>query len=71
MTPRLRSRGGYLFPQIWQQATVGNVFGWKRSDGTRRFREAFIFVPRKSGKSEMAGGHVAPVTDQSACGTCH
>jgi phage terminase large subunit-like protein len=42
--------------QPWQQAIVGNVFGWKRHDGTRRYREVFVFVPRKNGKSEMAGG---------------
>jgi phage terminase large subunit-like protein len=40
----------------WQQAIVGNLFGWKRPDGRRRYREAFIFVPRKCGKSELAGG---------------
>src|SRR5262245_6130541 len=42
--------------QPWQQAIVGNVFGWKRKDGRRRFREVFIYVPRKSGKTELAGG---------------
>lgn len=42
--------------QPWQQAIVGNLFGWKRPDGRRRYREAFIYVPRKNGKSEMAGG---------------
>jgi len=42
--------------QPWQQAIVANLFGWKRPDGRRRYREAFIFVPRKCGKSEMAGG---------------
>jgi len=40
----------------WQRAIVGNLFGWKRPDGRRRYREAFIFVPRKCGKSELAGG---------------
>ncbi|MHC4138046.1 MAG: terminase large subunit domain-containing protein, partial [Planctomycetota bacterium] len=35
----------------WQQAVVGNLFGWKRPDGTRRYREALIFVPRKNGKT--------------------
>ncbi|MCO6436911.1 MAG: hypothetical protein J5J06_07475, partial [Phycisphaerae bacterium] len=29
--------------QPWQQAIVGNLFGWKRGDGRRRYREAFIF----------------------------
>jgi phage terminase large subunit-like protein len=42
--------------QPWQQAIVGNIFGWKRPNGTRRYREVFIYVPRKCGKSEMAGG---------------
>jgi len=42
--------------QPWQQAIVGNLLGWKRPDGRRRYREAFIFVPRKNGKSELAGG---------------
>lgn len=38
----------------WQLAIVGNLFGWRRPDGTRRFREVFIFVPRKNGKTELA-----------------
>lgn len=42
----------------WQQAVIGNLFGWKRSDGTRRYREAFIFVPRKNGKTPLAAGIV-------------
>ena len=42
--------------QPWQSAIVANTFGWKRSDGRRRYREVFIFVPRKNGKSELAGG---------------
>jgi phage terminase large subunit-like protein len=40
----------------WQQAVVGNLFGWKRPDGTRRYREALIFVPRKNGKTILAAG---------------
>jgi len=40
----------------WQQAIIGNLFGWMRPDGTRRYREAFIFVPRKNGKSLIAAG---------------
>lgn len=40
----------------WQQAIVANLFGWKRGDGTRRYREAFIFVPRKNGKTPLAAG---------------
>lgn len=40
----------------WQQAVLGNLFGWKRSDGTRRYREALIYCARKSGKTPMAAG---------------
>jgi len=40
----------------WQQAILGNLFGWKRPDGTRRYRTSFIFVSRKNGKSPYAAG---------------
>lgn len=39
----------------WQCFIIGCIFGWlKKSDGQRRFREAYIEVPRKSGKSVLA-----------------
>lgn len=34
----------------WQKAIVANLFGWKLPDGRRRYREAFIYLPRKNGK---------------------
>lgn len=37
----------------WQVFVVGSIFGWKRKDGTRRFREAWVEVARKNGKSFM------------------
>lgn len=37
----------------WQQFIVASLWGWKRADGTRRFRVAYIEVPRKNGKSTM------------------
>ena len=37
----------------WQKAIVANLFGWKRPDGTRRFREVFIYVARKNGKTPL------------------
>ncbi len=42
----------------WQIAVAGNVFGWKRPDGSRRYREVFIYVPRKNGKTTFAAGIV-------------
>ncbi len=39
----------------WQVFIVTTVFGWlKRSDGFRRFRELYLEVPRKNGKSLFA-----------------
>jgi phage terminase large subunit-like protein len=49
-------KGQPFILQPWQAAIVANLFGWKRPDGMRRYREAFIYVPRKCGKSELAGG---------------
>lgn len=44
--------------QPWQCFIVTTIFGWKkRKDNSRRFREAFILVPRKNGKSAL----VAPL----------
>lgn len=40
----------------WQAAHVGCAFGWKRPDGTRRYREVFDYVPRKNGKTCKTGG---------------
>lgn len=40
----------------WQAAIVGAMFGWKRPDGTRRFRTVYIEVPRKNGKSTLCAG---------------
>jgi phage terminase large subunit-like protein len=35
---------------------VCNIFGWKRLDGTRRFRTVYIEMGRKGAKSTFAGG---------------
>lgn len=40
----------------WQKAVIANTFGWKRPNGTRRYREVFFFVPRKNGKTILAAG---------------
>ncbi|TCK37981.1 phage terminase large subunit-like protein [Paraburkholderia sp. BL8N3] len=44
----------HLLP--WQAFIVGSLFGWKREDGSRRFREAYIESGKGSGKSPLAGG---------------
>lgn len=40
----------------WQQFIIGSLFGWLRVDGLRRFRTAYIEVPRKNGKSTLLAG---------------
>ncbi len=40
----------------WQADIIGTLFGWLRPDGTRRYRTAYIEVPRKNGKSTLAMG---------------
>jgi phage terminase large subunit-like protein len=39
-----------------QAFIIGSLFGWKRADGTRRFRRAYIEQGKGNGKSPMAGG---------------
>ena len=40
----------------WEAFVVGSIFGWKRKDGTRRFRTAYIETGKGSGKSPLAAG---------------
>lgn len=39
-----------------QDFIIGSIFGWKRLDGTRRFRRAYIEQGKGNGKSPVAGG---------------
>lgn len=61
----LRHIEGHLYGkpfelEPWQQAVIANLFGWQRADdagrAVRRYREAFIEVPRKNGKTPMTAG---------------
>ena len=41
----------------WQRFIVGSLFGWKNTiDDLRRFRSAYIEVPRKNGKTTLLSG---------------
>lgn len=41
----------------WQwHDVVRPLFGWKRADGKRRFRRAYIEIPKKNGKSTLCAG---------------
>lgn len=42
--------------EAWQKFILWTLFGWMRSDGSRRFRTAYLEVARKNGKSTLAAG---------------
>ena len=48
--------GQTFAPNGWEVFIIASLFGWKRADGTRRFRRAYIEVPRKNGKSTLLAG---------------
>lgn len=49
--------GGQIFELApWQAFIVWCLFGWRRADGTRRFRLAYIEIARKNGKTTFGAG---------------
>lgn len=40
----------------WQRKLLRDVFGWKRQDGSRRYRTVYVEIPRKNGKTLLAAG---------------
>lgn len=52
--PKGRLAGRPWRPLPWQREALETLFGWKRPDGSRRFRSAFIFIPKKNGKTPFA-----------------
>ena len=42
----------WLLP--WQEQIIRDVFGIVKEDGTRQFRTAYVEIPKKNGKSELA-----------------
>lgn len=49
---------GHAFKlQEWQcEEIIKPLFGWKQANGTRRYRTAYIEIPRKNGKSTLGAG---------------
>src|ERR1043165_7742766 len=37
----------------WQRDFIWKLFGWLRPDGTRRYRKAYLEIPRKNTKSTL------------------
>ena len=48
----------YHLPE-WQAQATALIFGWKRPDGTRRYREVLVLVPRKNAKTTWLAGVAA------------
>lgn len=47
--------GKPFLPDLWQLVyVIGPLLGWHRADGTRYYRELYLEVPRKNGKSTLA-----------------
>lgn len=46
--------GDRMVLQPWQQAFIWILFGWRRVDGTRRFRNVYVELARGNGKSKLA-----------------
>jgi phage terminase large subunit-like protein len=44
-----------LLPWQWEDV-VAPLYGWKRPDGRRRFRSAYVQVAKKNGKSTLVSG---------------
>lgn len=42
--------------QGWQAFILGSLFGWKKADGHRRFRTAYIETGKGSGKTPLGAG---------------
>lgn len=51
-----RFAGEPFILEPWQRDFLRTLYGWKRADGTRRFREFYVEVPKKNGKSTLLAG---------------
>jgi len=47
-------RGQPFVLQDWQRCIIRRLFGWRQADGTRRYRDLYLEIPRKNGKSTLA-----------------
>jgi phage terminase large subunit-like protein len=56
LCPHLKGKrwaGETIDLESWERFIVGSVYGWKRTDGRRRFRVAWVEVARKNGKTTL------------------
>lgn len=41
----------FAMMRMWHRQIIGQLYGWKSPDGSRRFRRAFVTTAKKSGKT--------------------
>lgn len=51
-----RTPGELFDPLPWQEEWLRELYGWKRPDGLRRYRDAYLEVAKKNGKSFKVSG---------------
>lgn len=49
-------RGKPIVLADWQRRLLRRAYGWRRPDGTRRYRKVHIWIPKKNGKSFLVAG---------------
>ncbi|MEM9019948.1 MAG: terminase TerL endonuclease subunit [Planctomycetota bacterium] len=58
-----RFSGRPFILQPWQRGIVRRLFGWRRPEGSRRYRTLFCFLPKKNGKTTFSAGLLLYVTE--------
>lgn len=51
-----RKAGESFVPLAWQRDWLMKLNGWRAPDGNRRYKKAFLALPKKSGKSALSSG---------------
>ena len=49
-------QGDPLVLQEWQRDYLRRLFGWRRSNGSRRYRVSYVEIPKKNGKTTLCAG---------------
>lgn len=57
-----KGRNDLIKLELWQKATISLIFGIVDANGLRQFREVFLVVGRKNGKSLFASAIIAYMT---------
>lgn len=51
----VKGKEGRFLLEDWQKGDIiAPLFGWKKSDGRRKYRTCYIEIPRKNGKSNLS-----------------